>query len=501
MRLDGKNDIQSDLDAKMQQAIEEENKREEDRRRKRKQKRNLRRAVLIATVTVIFIAGAILLIKYLSPHFYDSDDEFREFADESFAAYELCPQNKTGTTEYNYGEYFSSAVKKSGPEVNERINSFREKKIREIMNVDSKEAENAKKDHLVRATLIDASVFKTGTGGVSMIIHHCRYKQEKRDLIFESAEAVTYLFNEETGATAEPLQVLNVNYKDKAAEYAEEYFLKYYNDEDRKENWKKYLTTDAANYNKFVMTGDEIIFIFDEDTVLTKDKGIIAVTMPYKMINSAIRPKLLNRYIDPSKPMVALTYDDGPGGDSEARILRSLEAHGSVATFFYLGNRVSAFSENAYKAVQIGCEVGNHSWNHPMLSGLKKKEIKEQISKTNDVISKVCGVDPVVARPPYGDCDEKTIKTCNMAEVLWTVDTLDWKTRSSKKIVKAVQSQKNLDGQIILMHSIYDETAKATEKIVPWLKKNGYQTVTVSELIEYKTGKKPEAGKLYRNVK
>lgn len=500
MRLDDKDITQSDLDAKMQRAIEEENKREIEKQRKRKHKRNLRHAVLIAMVTVISVAGAVTLIKYLSPNYYKNDEEFHEFADESFTTYELCPHSGNETTEYNYGEYFSSAVRRDGPDVTENIKRFRENKINAIMSADSKEASDSD-DDLVRATLIDASVFKTGTGGISMVINHCKYKQDKRDLVFEGSEAETYLFNEQNGATAEPLQVLNVNYKDKVSEYAEEYFTKYYNDEDRSENWKKYLTADDGNYNKFVMTGDEIIFIFDEDTVLTKDKGISAVSMPYKLISSAIRPELLNRYIDPSKPMVALTYDDGPGGDSEAKILRALEANGSVATFFYLGNRVSAFSENAVKAVQIGCEIGNHSWNHPMLSKLKKKEVQEQMSKTNGAIREVCGVDPVVARPPYGDCDNKTAKTCNMAEVLWTVDTQDWKTRNSKKIVKAVQSQKNLDGQIILMHSIYDETAKATEKIVPWLKKKGYQTVTVSELIEYKTGKSPEAGKLYRNVK
>ena len=65
---------------------------------------------------------------------------------------------------------------------------------------------------------------------------------------------------------------------------------------------------------------------------------------------------------------------------------------------------------------------------------------------------------------------------------------------------KAVKKPKSLDGKIILMHSIYNETADATAKIVPWLKKQGYQTVTVSELIKYKTGETPKAGNLYRTL-
>ena len=82
--------------------------------------------------------------------------------------------------------------------------------------------------------------------------------------------------------------------------------------------------------------------------------------------------------------------------------------------------------------------------------------------------------------------------------ILWTVDTLDWESRDGKKIFDHVTSQGNLDGKIILMHSIHDSTADATEKIVPWLKAQGYQLVTISELIKYKTGADPVPGKVYR---
>ena len=84
-----------------------------------------------------------------------------------------------------------------------------------------------------------------------------------------------------------------------------------------------------------------------------------------------------------------------------------------------------------------------------------------------------------------------------MPAILWDVDTLDWKTRNAKKIFKSVKSVKNLDGKIVLMHSIHDETAEATEKIIPWLQRHGYQTVTVSELIKYRQGSEAEKGKIY----
>ena len=85
-----------------------------------------------------------------------------------------------------------------------------------------------------------------------------------------------------------------------------------------------------------------------------------------------------------------------------------------------------------------------------------------------------------------------------MPVIMWSVDTLDWKKRDGRKVFEYVSGMKDLDGKIILMHSIYDSTADATELLVPWLRENGYQMVTVSELIRYKQGAEPQAGSVYR---
>ena len=162
------------------------------------------------------------------------------------------------------------------------------------------------------------------------------------------------------------------------------------------------------------------------------------------------------------------------------------------------------FGYNAARAAQIGCEIGNHSWDHPTLTTESKKKVAKEIERTNKVISETTGVTPELIRPPYGDYNKKVnkiVKKEGMAAVLWTVDTLDWKTRNAKKIFKSVKKVKNLDGKIILMHSIYDETAKASEQIIPWLQEQGYQTVTVSELLYYKTGKIPQPGQTIIKIK
>ena len=97
--------------------------------------------------------------------------------------------------------------------------------------------------------------------------------------------------------------------------------------------------------------------------------------------------------------------------------------------------------------------------------------------------------------------NDKVLKRTGMAQIMWSLDTEDWKTRDADATFKAIKNTKNLDGKIVLMHSIYDSTAEATEMILPWLKENGYQTVTVSELIKYRTGKPPQPGKVYKKVK
>ena len=132
-----------------------------------------------------------------------------------------------------------------------------------------------------------------------------------------------------------------------------------------------------------------------------------------------------------------------------------------------------------------------------MLTTLKVKQVKKEVNDTNEAIKKACGQYPTVLRPSYGDINEKVAKETGMPVILWSVDTLDWKTRNAGKIFKSIKSIKDLDGKIILMHSIHQETADATKKIIPWLKKKGYQTVTVSELVKYKTGSEIKQGKIY----
>lgn len=205
------------------------------------------------------------------------------------------------------------------------------------------------------------------------------------------------------------------------------------------------------------------------------------------------------RAIDPNKPMVALTFDDGPSnGTANERILNVLEKYGAKATFFMIGNRALEHPDNVKRKAQLGMELGNHSWDHTRYG---EQVTASDIKRCSDAIFSITGQYPTAFRPPGGMVTDAIKSECqseNMPLYLWDVDTEDWSTRdASTTYSKAVDEVS--DGDIILMHEIYDSTADAIEKIVPQLIKKGFQIVTCSELIEAKTGEKPQPGELYYN--
>lgn len=198
----------------------------------------------------------------------------------------------------------------------------------------------------------------------------------------------------------------------------------------------------------------------------------------------------------PKDKAVALTFDDGPSRDNDGKIIETLQANGAHATFFVLGNRARVDGDIMQMITGAGCEIASHSWDHPKLSKIKWKKVKSQLKRTDDIVAKLLnGYQITLLRPPYGSISTTMRKKIDKPMILWSLDTLDWKTRNAKKIFNCVKKEVK-DGDIILMHDIHPETAEAVTKIVPWLSEQGYDMLTVSELMERK-GKKLEAGKAY----
>ncbi|MDE5965341.1 MAG: polysaccharide deacetylase family protein [Lachnospiraceae bacterium] len=198
---------------------------------------------------------------------------------------------------------------------------------------------------------------------------------------------------------------------------------------------------------------------------------------------------------NPDQPAIALTFDDGPSDGPTDRILDVLEQYQAHATFFVMGYRVEKFADQINRAISLGCEIGNHSYNHPKLTAISESKVEKQIKRTKDQIKKAAGVTPCLVRPPYGAYNDTVLSLIKAPAILWSLDTRDWKTRNADKTVEAVLDNVQ-DGDIILMHDLYEPTAEAVERLVPELIDRGYQLVTVPELAALK-GRKLKKGKTY----
>lgn len=205
------------------------------------------------------------------------------------------------------------------------------------------------------------------------------------------------------------------------------------------------------------------------------------------------------RQIDPTRPMVALTFDDGPQPSVGNRIMDCLAQYDGRATFFMVGDRVASRTAEVQRMVAEGHEVANHTMNHKYLQKLGAAEIQSQVTKCNDAIEAACGVRPKIMRLPGGNYNATVLANTHMPMIQWNIDTLDWKTRNAQKTVDAVLNHVQ-DGDIILMHELYSQSGDAALKIIPELTNRGYQLVTVSEMAAAK-GQPLQAGKLYSQMR
>ena len=183
------------------------------------------------------------------------------------------------------------------------------------------------------------------------------------------------------------------------------------------------------------------------------------------------------------KKRVALTFDDGPDAKVTPQVLAILKKYDAKATFFMVGTNVSknpAIVEQVYEA---GHEIGNHTWNHPKLTSLSTSAVKQEVDKTSNAIYNAIGQYPTVFRPPYGATNDKVRSVITTPSILWSIDTLDWKHRNADKVLSYVKASAK-DGSIILMHDIHQSTANGLENVILYLQKQGYEFVTVSEILQ-----------------
>lgn len=196
------------------------------------------------------------------------------------------------------------------------------------------------------------------------------------------------------------------------------------------------------------------------------------------------------------KKVVALTFDDGPDGNTTPQALDILAKHKIKATFFVQGKNIAG-NESILKRMQSeGHEVGNHSWNHPILTKLSLEDAKQQLTDTEDAITKVLGKSSKLMRPPYGAISDDIRNSLDLSFIMWDVDSLDWKSKNEAAILTEIQRQ-TTDGSIILMHDIHQTSVNSLPRVIEYLQGQGYSFVTVSELLNI--GLKPHGIYYSRN--
>ncbi len=210
------------------------------------------------------------------------------------------------------------------------------------------------------------------------------------------------------------------------------------------------------------------------------------------------KPYYIRPDLDPGKPMIAFTFDDGPNAETTNRILDAFEKNKASCTFFIVGNRTFRDANEACikRMIENGFQLGNHTYDHKHYGS---DVTIEDITGCADRLNEISGHGPTAFRPTGGYLSDIIKQNCGAPIVLWNIDTEDWKTRDGNKIYYKILDEAK-DGGIVLMHDIYPSSAYAVECVIPKLIENGYQIVNVAELAYYK-GKTLENGTTYYSIK
>lgn len=183
-----------------------------------------------------------------------------------------------------------------------------------------------------------------------------------------------------------------------------------------------------------------------------------------------------------SPKKIALTFDDGPHPYYTQQLLDGLKERDAKASFFVMGKQAEACPELILRMQTEGHLIGNHTYSHLQLGKENRETFKAELIKTNELLRGITGEEPQYVRPPYGSWDKSFESELTMIPVLWTIDPMDWCSSDVGGIVQRV-TKKAEENAVILMHDEYKSSVTAALQIVDILQKQGYEFVTVDEIL------------------
>ena len=205
----------------------------------------------------------------------------------------------------------------------------------------------------------------------------------------------------------------------------------------------------------------------------------------------------------PKEPVkyLALSFDDGPNLTTESKMLDVLAKHDVPATFFVIGNNITKESAaNMKRAVRQGCEIGNHSLSHPMMTTMDEEQVKAEIEATSNKIREITGKRPKFFRPPYINVKPEMYDWIDLTFICGK-GCEDWVAEVGKEARRQGIIDNAEPGAIYLLHDFEgnEATVEALDEAIPVLKEQGYVFVTVGQLFK-KLKCKPDGHTLYSVV-
>lgn len=264
---------------------------------------------------------------------------------------------------------------------------------------------------------------------------------------------------------------------------------------------KEGLEPKVSNFENYQFNETGLTILFPPTQVGSWADGEITISFPYHEIDEYLnfdttklvqKPKDVPGPIEPrdlssitGKPLIAVTFDDGPSAHTTIRLLDELQKRNMKVSFFVLGNRVEEYPQIVRREYMEGHTVGSHTYNHLNLINLTDYDVYKEISSTNNAIYNAIGQEVKYIRPPYGNTNDNIKKIGNMTTVMWSVDTEDWKHRDAEYIKNKVK-EKAHDGAVILLHDLYDTSIDGVLMAMDELHEQGYEFVSLDEMITLK---------------
>lgn len=236
-----------------------------------------------------------------------------------------------------------------------------------------------------------------------------------------------------------------------------------------------------------VLNGRKLKRLFFMAVALCFIAGVMYVEKDNISVFSQNEPSAIFQ-VDTNKNVLALTFDISWGDTRAEPIIEVLQEKGvTKATFFLSSPWAQSHPDIAKKIVDAGYEIGSHGHRHENYSTLDDEDIRKQINTAHQILNKVTGITPKLIRFPNGDFDKRVLKIANemnYSVIQWGTDSLDWKNPGVNNIVSNVVKRAK-KGDIVLLHASdsSEQTHLALPEIIDQLRKQGYEFVTVSELL------------------